>query len=100
MLIPAVEYRRPSGERNESGWNVHVASEKEAELKTKLSQLDELGISITVENTGIGINVCLDDGQGDYKFYLWPNDAELPRRVMEMVVGFDKDDYLRWAEDQ
>lgn len=91
IKIPAVEYVRPNGVRNLGGWLAPYSDE----LRDKIKELIDCNIEITVELVfGNMVNVCFDDGDFDYKYELIPNDSELVGHVTDLVLAFDKEDYL------
>lgn len=99
FTIPVVEYVRPSG-RKVRGGNVvpeeYMAPEKFAVLEAKLAEMDNEGITITVEDVGNRQrNVCLDNGEFDYKYELFRFDEEYDKKVAELVMNFDVHDYRK-----
>lgn len=100
--IPVVMFLRPNGRRAPGAIEVpaeYETPEKIGELNSKLASLAEHGIMITTEDIpGDAANVCLDDGEFDYKVELFPLDETLAKRITELVLSFDEEDYLRAKE--
>ncbi len=92
--IEAVMYTRPDGESHRFVYSVPdspLAREKYQELR-------DCEIDITFETVWANtINVCLDDGDFDYKTMLWQNDPSLPERVGNLICEFDRTDYEEMA---
>jgi hypothetical protein len=93
--IPVVQYMRPRGLKHE-GFIVVPEEFQTDQLKEKLALLVKHGIRITQEDVGCNqVNVCLDDGDHDYKFELFSFDGDYGKKVMQLVLDFDEADYLK-----
>ena len=93
--IPVVQYMRPNG-RKQQGSIVVPEEFRTDQLKEKLALLAKHGIAITQEDVGGNqANVCLDDGDHDYKFELFSLDENYGKKVMQLVLDFDEADYLK-----
>lgn len=103
-VIPVQLYLRPD-ERNprsrKQADNMKVPSRYHADdvwtkIEENLVLLGKYNITITAEQIpGNLVNVCLDDGDFDYKFELFPNDKALLVGITELVLNFDEADYLK-----
>lgn len=87
--LPIVYYLPPNGVRTFGVLDVPYSRE----IADKSSLLNDLGIGITMELVFGQVNVCLDDGDFDYKFKLFPNGPELIDGVVKLVTEFDVNDY-------
>jgi len=90
---PVVEYVRPYGHRHEDILELPELPGLEAGSLL----LAQLGIEVTLEDMQRMINVCFDDGDFDYRFFLFSRE-ELARRVAEEIAAFNEEDYLEEKE--
>lgn len=99
VQIPVLEYKRPHAETREQAWG--ITGTYEGELQEKLNLFEELGIVITVELIpGIGVSVCLDNGEADYQTWIFQNNEDLPFHVMKKILEFDLNIYTTWKAVQ
>jgi hypothetical protein len=69
-----------------------------ADYQSRLDLITETGLFFTAELMSPGmINVCLDDGEFDYKFEVLPNDERLHQGMLAIIATFDVDDYREAA---
>lgn len=103
-IIPAVQYHRPNGEREEAGFYLpEEYNDRWDKIQEKIALLEKHGIELTCELMSPMVNVCLDwhddSGQGfDYKFELYANNERLGHEVAELVLNFDEKDFLAKKE--
>jgi hypothetical protein len=96
--IPMAEYKRPNGFHETIHLPVACTDEAECDkLREKLAKLHELNITITGELMGGMCNVCLDDGNFDYKFEIY-GPEDFPDKVKQLVLNFDEEDYKNAVE--
>lgn len=95
MKIPVSEYVKPTGFREVIYLPVECADQAQADkLAAQLDRLHQHGINVTGEVVSEHMcNVCLDDGEFDYKFELFGQDG-FADRVRDLVLDFDEADYL------
>lgn len=87
--LPAVRYIRPDGMRDEGAITIPY----DEEVATRSRQMQRLGIEVTLELMHGMVNVCLDDGEFDFKFELFPNGPKLVEGISSLVKNFDPEEY-------
>lgn len=93
--IPGIRYHRPNARREEGHFELPTVDN----LQAKFNEIDEAHIEITAElMVGNVVNVCFDNGDFDYKFFLWGNDPELVEGLTKAILEFDADDYAKACE--
>lgn len=102
--IPVTLYIRPNGGRTRDELLVseeYASDEEWAKVEENLVLFGKYGITVTAEEVGgHQINVCLDDGDFDYKFELFPGNDKLITGIVGLVRDFDEQDYLKAKEMQ
>jgi hypothetical protein len=94
LQVPVKEYFRPNG-RSEAkeitipdGWTEQRAA--------ALNALNDEEIDLTVERFPAMVNICLDDGDFDYRYEVVPLD-QLHATILRLLDEFDVKDYHRAA---
>jgi hypothetical protein len=97
LTIPVMLCIRPNGRRVPDAMTVpEDYLDRATIIEAKLAELDSVGITITAEQIGGNqVNVCLDDGEFDYKYELFPGDEKLLNGITELVLNFDVYDYRK-----
>lgn len=97
--IPVMLCIRPNGRRQPDTMLVpekYRTDEYWPKIEENLVLLGKYGIDITAEQIGGNqVNVCLDDGDFDYKFEIFPGSEKLLEGITELVLNFDEQDYLK-----
>lgn len=96
VIIPMSEYVKPNGFREVVYLPAECANQAQADKFTaNLALLHKHHIDVTGEIVSEHMcNVCLDDGDFDYKFELFEVDGFVDK-VRDLVLDFDEADYLR-----
>lgn len=108
MKIPAVQYHRPDGRREDGAIQIDDSEFTTGRVEAVSHQYDlinRLGIEITVEMlvyisgnpAASTISLCLDDGDHDYQQEVVRN-FEVAKTVLDMVEKFDYEEYQRSRE--
>lgn len=92
LFVPATMYIRPNGKKEEG--DIIVTKAATPERGQILDVLEYCGIKFTVEEIGLGVAICMDDGEFDYKIQIVPS-PKVPETVMKMVDAFDYADYVK-----
>jgi hypothetical protein len=94
LQVPVKEYFRPDG-RSEAkeitipdGWTEQRAA--------ALGLLNDEEIDLTVERFPAMVNICLDDGDFDYKYEVVPP-HKVDATILRLLDEFDLEDYRRAA---
>jgi hypothetical protein len=92
--VPMAEYKRPNGFLEVIDLPIDCVDEDEInKVREKLDLMHKHNITITGEIMGTMCNVCLDDGEFDYKFELFSKEG-FQDKVKKLVLDFDEADYV------
>lgn len=94
LKVPGIQYHRPGGSREYDF--LIIPNAYTVDRKNIIQVLQNQGIDITFEFVfGGTVNVCLDNGDFDYKSELVKNGPPLFDCVLKLIDDFDYEDYVR-----
>lgn len=100
LRVPARMYKRPNGSWEEGNIDIPGAltEHRASQLKTILDE--ELFFTMEYMPIGNMVNICLDDGDFDYRFELVSNtDAKVFESVLSIIDNFDVEAYRKASHD-
>lgn len=96
--IPVTMFVRPFGRKHQGSIWVPEGTDIEL-LEAKLAEMAECGVYVTSEEISTTeVNVCLDDGDFDFKVELFAADETINQKITDLVLSFDVAEYRKARE--
>lgn len=109
MKFPAVRYLRPhersTGEsrRDPGFFEFEVENDLEEDMiKDRGRLFERLDLEMTCEFIEPNqVNVCIQDNvaSADFKFELFTNNPDLPRKIKALILSFDEEEHAKWRSE-